>query len=78
HKYREQQVFKNLWIDKKYQSEFNGTNLLKNILGQSLFDYPKSLYAVQDAIKMSTPHNGIVLDYFAGSGTTSHAVINLN
>ncbi|WP_283533726.1 site-specific DNA-methyltransferase [Proteus mirabilis] len=78
HKYREQQVFKNLWIDKKYQSEFNGTNLLKGIIGETLFDYPKSLYAVQDAIKMSTPINGIVLDYFAGSGTTAHAVINLN
>ncbi|HDL8293016.1 TPA: site-specific DNA-methyltransferase [Yersinia enterocolitica] len=78
HKYREQQVFKNLWIDKKYQSEFNGTNLLKGMLGESVFDYPKSLYAVQDAIKMSAPSNGLVLDYFAGSGTTSHAVINLN
>ena len=78
HKYREQQVFKNLWVDKKYQSEFNGTNLLKGILGKTLFDYPKSLYAVQDAIKMSTPTNGMVLDYFAGSGTTAHAVIELN
>lgn len=78
HKYREQQVFKNLWVDKKYQSEFNGTNLLKGILGKTLFDYPKSLYAVQNAIKMATPTNGLVLDFFSGSGTTAHAVINLN
>jgi len=78
HKYREQQVFKNVWIDKKYQSEFNGTNLLKDVLGKTLFDYPKSLYAVADVIKIGSPKNSIVLDYFAGSGTTGHAVIDLN
>ena len=78
HKYREQQVFKNVWIQKKYQSEFNGTNLLKDILGYSRFDYPKSIYAVEDVIKMASPSNGTVLDYFGGSGTTVHAVMNLN
>ena len=34
HKYREQQVIKNLWMDKKYFPEFQGTNLLKNLLGE--------------------------------------------
>ena len=37
HKYREQQVFKNVWTDKRYQSEFHGTNLLKDILGKTTF-----------------------------------------
>ena len=46
HKYHEQQVIKNLWTDKKYFPEFQGTNLLKNLLGKNLFSYPKSLYAV--------------------------------
>ena len=78
HKYREQQVFKNLWLEKKYQSEFNGTNLLKNILGNNSFSFPKALYAVADCIKMAVKNNGIVLDYFAGSGTTAHAVMELN
>ncbi|NLG15216.1 MAG: site-specific DNA-methyltransferase [Lentisphaerae bacterium] len=78
HKYREQQVLKNLWIDKKYQSEFNGTNLLKAIVGPNPFDYPKSLYAVLDVVKITTEKNELVLDYFAGSGTTGHAVIELN
>lgn len=79
HQYRENQVLKNLWIDKKYQSEFNGTNLLKDIFGESgLFSYPKSVYAVEDVIKLSAPPSGIILDYFAGSGTTGNAVINLN
>ena len=78
HKYREQQVLKNLWTDKKYQSEFNGTNLLKAIVGPNVFDYPKSLYAVLDVVKITTEKSQLVLDYFAGSGTTGHAVINLN
>lgn len=79
HKYYENQVLKNIWIDKKYQSEFNGTNLLKDIFGVSdLFSYPKSIYAVSDSIKIACPPKGIVLDYFAGSGTTGHAVILLN
>ncbi|UHT65658.1 site-specific DNA-methyltransferase [Acinetobacter lwoffii] len=78
HKYREQQVFKNLWTQKKYQSEFNGTNLLKDILGSTLFSFPKALYAVVDCIKMASKPSDIILDYFAGSGTTAHAVIELN
>ena len=79
HKYRESQVLKNIWIDKKYQSEFNGTNLLKNMFGGiQPFSYPKSLYAVSDSLKISMPKDGSVIDYFAGSGTTGHAVIELN
>ena len=79
HKYREQQVFKNFWSQKKYQSEFNGTNLLKNILGiASSFSFPKSIYAVLDSIKIVSTKTDLILDYFAGSGTTAHAVINLN
>lgn len=78
HKYREQQVFKNFWSQKKYQSEFNGTNLLKAILGENPFNFPKSIYAVLDSIKIVSGKNDTILDYFAGSGTTAHAVINLN
>lgn len=78
HKYREQQVFKNFWSQKKYQSEFNGTNLLKDILGSSLFSFPKSIYTVLDTIKISSYKKAIILDYFSGSGTTGHATIKLN
>ncbi|HPW05636.1 MAG TPA: site-specific DNA-methyltransferase [bacterium] len=78
HKYREQQVFKNVWTDKRYQSEFHGTNLLKDILGKTTFNYPKSLYAVEDILKITTNTNSIILDFFAGSGTTGHAVLELN
>ena len=78
HKYREQQVFKNVWTNKKYQSEFNGTNLLKKILGENLFNYPKSLYLLTDILKIVTSKKSLVLDFFAGSGTTGHAVLYLN
>ncbi len=79
HKYRENEILKNLWVNKKYQSEFNGTNLLKSFFGiEDIFSYPKSIYAVSDMIKLSSSNDGIILDYFAGSGTTGHAVINLN
>ncbi len=78
HKYREQQVIKNVWTDKKYQSEFQGTNLLKKIIGENEFSYPKSIYAVLDIIKIMTDKDDIILDYHAGSGTTGHATLELN
>lgn len=78
HKYYEQEVLKNLWIDKKYQSEFNGTNVLKAMIPNNGFDYPKSIYAVEDCVKLCAEKEDIVLDYFGGSGTTAHSVINLN
>lgn len=78
HKYYEQQVLKNIWTNKKYFPEFQGTNLLKEIIGKNNFSYPKSLYAVKDTIKIMTSGDDIILDFFAGSGTTGHAVLELN
>lgn len=78
HKYYEQQVFKNVWTDKKYQSEFHGTNLLKSIIGKNNFSYPKSLFAVIDVAKIMTKPGDIVMDFFGGSGTSMHAILELN
>lgn len=77
-KFYEQQVFHNIWTDKKYFPEFQGTNLLKDFFGDCEFSYPKSIYAVSDSLKIILDRDGTVIDYFAGSGTTAHAVINLN
>ena len=52
--------------------------MLIDILGENLFTYPKSLYLVEDCIKYWIDQNSVVLDYFAGSGTTGHAVLDLN
>jgi len=78
HKFYEQQVLKNIWVDKKYFPEFQGTQLLKKLLGEPRFSYPKSLYAVLDTLKIMTKDEDLVLDFFAGSGTTAHATLELN
>ena len=77
-KFYEQQIFKNVWLDQKYQSEFHGTNLLKIILGKNIFEYPKSLYLILDILKITAKEDSVILDFFAGSGTTGHAVLELN
>lgn len=57
-----------------------GSGLITKIFGEKRFDYPKSLYAVRDALRMVLENKpeAIVLDFFAGSGTTAHAVNLLN
>lgn len=69
-----------IWSDSKYSASDYGTKILDNTLGmRELFSYPKSPHTVSDAIlAISNEDKGIILDYFAGSGTTAHAVINLN
>ena len=80
-KYREGRgvKIKTHWDDSRYNSTENGTELLKRVLGyKPEFSYPKSLYAVLDTLKLMTKDNDIILDFFAGSGTTGHAVLELN
>jgi adenine-specific DNA-methyltransferase len=68
------------WIDAKYSATEHGTGYLKNFFSEyNVFSYPKSIYAVEDSIRVGgATTTATVLDYFAGSGTTGHAVINLN
>lgn len=68
------------WFDAKYSATEHGTALLKELFGQSPFSYPKSIHAVSDGVYIGGGRRSaaVVLDYFAGSGTTGHAVINLN
>ncbi len=67
-----------VWSDKKYNANHNGIRLLENIMGEKVFSYPKSLYTVLDTLKIMTDKNDIILDFFAGSGTTGHATLELN
>ena len=68
------------WVDPRYNAGTFGANLLRDIIGeQNPFSYPKSIHTVGDAIFSAGVEDGaICLDFFAGSGTTGHAVINLN
>jgi adenine-specific DNA-methyltransferase len=69
-----------VWTDKQYSSTEYGTAIVKDIFGlRSPFDFPKSLFATRDCIHISSiGTHGTVLDCFAGSGTTAHAVLTLN
>jgi adenine-specific DNA-methyltransferase len=68
------------WRIASHNAEQGGTNLQKLIIPGRKFPFPKSLYAVEDALRffLNDKRNGIVLDFFAGSGTTAHAVMRLN
>ncbi len=57
-----------------------GSVLIKKILGTKRFDFPKSIYAVRDAIRffVANKPKALIVDFFAGSGTTLHAVNLLN
>ena len=69
---------KSVWVDSLYDTSSHGTVLLKNILGDNKFSYPKSINTVKNFLTFGLHNHSTVLDYFAGSGTTAHAVINLN
>ncbi len=69
------------WTAKRYNAGTYGTNLIADVLGDaSAFSYPKSLHTVRDSIEAATwdDQHAVVLDFFAGSGTTGHAVIEGN
>ena len=72
---------KTVWVDPKYDAASHGTKLLHKILGKrKSFDYPKSLYAVKDILKIGVQgkKEALILDFFAGSGTTGHALMEMN
>lgn len=68
------------WRINSHNALIGGTNLLKCILTDRKFSYPKSLYAVSDCLRffVTDKPNAIIIDFFAGSGTTLHAVNLLN
>ena len=69
---------KTMWYDSKYSATTSGTMLLRKIIGNNKFPYPKSLYTVLDTLKIMTDKDDIIMDFHAGSGTTGHAVLELN
>lgn len=68
-----------MWDKPDYSSSTFGANLLADIIGPNIFSYPKSLYAVIDSLKVANAHkDALILDFFSGSATTAHAVMQLN
>lgn len=72
--------YDSIWLDNVFSASEYGTKELDTILGvRESFPYPKSPYAVMECIKAATDNpNAVILDYFAGSGTTAQAVLELN
>lgn len=69
-----------VWSDSRYDSNEYGTKLVHALVPNSNFDFPKSVYNTYDCIApiLYERKNAIILDFFAGSGTTGHAVSILN
>lgn len=73
-------LYKTVWTDKRYDANEYGTKIVNELVPNSPFTFPKSLWAVYDslvAVVRDDP-NALVLDFFAGSGTTGHAVLEIN
>lgn len=68
---------KSFFLNAKYTTDI-ATTELKKILPKTIFTAPKPTGLIEDAIRISNIKNGMILDYFAGSGTTGHATIKLN
>jgi len=71
---------KTVWNLTSHNAETYGTNIVSKLIPGRRFDYPKSLYAVEDILRIfvADKPEALVLDFFAGSGTTAHAVFRLN
>ena len=71
--------YKTVWTDSKYSAKRYGTLLIKQ-MGLGDFDFPKSVWTIYEIIKAAARYelDSIILDFFAGSGTTAHAVMKLN
>jgi len=69
---------KSIWDEKELNYE-NAKKELKDLFdGKTLFDYPKTVYLIKKVCKIASNSNSIILDFFAGSGTTGQAVMELN
>ena len=68
---------RSVWDEKEFVNE-RGSEMVKEILGYGVFDYPKSMWLLRRIIELSSKPDSIILDFFAGSGTTGHAVLDLN
>lgn len=78
-KYRKlEKMARSVWASKEDNSE-KGTLLVKNIFeGDKIFSFPKSMEMIKKTIEIGSCQNSIILDFFSGSATTAHAVMQLN
>ena len=72
--------YRTVWQDPRYDSNEYGTKILKSLVPDCTFSFPKSLYNVYDCLDaiVGDDKTAVVLDFFAGSGTTAHALMQMN
>jgi adenine-specific DNA-methyltransferase len=68
---------RSVWDETELRSEV-GTRTLREHLGAAAFDHPKPVALVERCLRLGTDRDGLVLDFFAGSGTTGEAVMQLD
>ena len=68
---------KTIWAEKGMRTDV-GQELLDNVIGNRTFRSPKPVELIMQAIQLSANVTDYILDFFSGSGTTAHAVLNLN
>ena len=71
---------KTVWVRDSHNAQASGTLMLNKFIPGREFPFPKSLYAVEDALRffVRDKPDAVILDFFGGSGTTAHAVFRLN
>ena len=71
---------KTVWNRPSHHAGWHGSALVRSLLPSRAFPFPKSLYVVEDSLRIATGNKpeSIILDFFSGSGTTAHAVMRLN
>ena len=77
-KYRKStKMQRSVWDEKKFVNE-RGTEAIKEVLGKAYFNYPKSIHTLKRVLELGSYENSLILDFFSGSATTAHAVMQLN
>lgn len=73
-------AYRTVWEDKRYDANIYGTQIVRTLVPGCKFDFPKSLWNVYDCLHavVENDKEAIILDFFGGSGTTAHAVLELN
>ena len=66
-----------IWLDKSFYTT-KGSNSITDLVGRNAFSYPKPVELIYEVLQRASSDNSIVLDFFAGSGTTGQAVLELN
>ena len=70
-------LVKSIWLDKEFNNDY-GRKCVKELFGAPVIDFPKSPFLIQRVVSIASGPSDIVLDFFAGSGTTGQAVLQAN